>query len=272
MKKFTDLAQIYSDWLVNNNISTETQDNMKYLWAIPNNALEAWKHEFDDQKDKFTEQMMNTYQNMFKLHGTMLGFTIGAVTNDNYARLYKLTQKTYNWTLNNILCSGNLNLINYCGISKSVTLGSYSVENPFTLTPKTLQINNDEFDLRDTRAIRRGTCCGQGYLEYDRNTNRKNKESWLATIDYMNGDFHIVRSNTDNEKKFIDYYNMLIKMINSVSTRSFTLLSGFSTTVKTISYVASNVTPYDYVNIRGIISAVGNPTTKVLEMDIRDNE
>ena len=30
MKKFTDLAQVYSDWMLKNDINTNTQDNMKY--------------------------------------------------------------------------------------------------------------------------------------------------------------------------------------------------------------------------------------------------
>ena len=215
--------------------------------------------------------MLETYYSMFKLHGTMLGFTVAAITNDHYARLYKLTQRSYDWYLSKILCSGDLNLINYCGINKNVTLGNYTVENPFVLTPKTLYVKNDEFDLRDTRTAHRGTCAGIGYLEYTRNTNRKDKESWLATIDYMTGDFHIVRSHTDNEKKFVNYYNMLIQMINSISNRTFTLSSGFSTTVRTISYVGSGVTPYDYVDISGAIQAVGNPTILALEMDINDD-
>ena len=272
MKTFSELVQRYHDWTLEVNYDSNLTNNSQYIWEIPAEALEEWKHALDDYADQFTEHTLEIYKNMFQVGNQLLGILVGCISNDNYVRLHKLNKINVDWHFTKVLCSDNINILDQNGISNTIELSTgKQVILPIVLNAHTLQTNS-VFDLVDSRFNKYGVCIGEKYQLQIREHNRLNKESWMATIDYANGNFHLIRSHTENEKKFINYYNMLIQVIGSIGTRTITNAAGVTSSVRTISFVPSNVTPYDYVSPSGTIEALTGPSSIMFQWDINDEE
>lgn len=271
MKKFTDLVQAYYDWSANTDILNIPNRNIKYLWSASESAFLAWQNELEDQKEEFTEQAYEQYQSMFQVGKIMLGFTVGCINNTNKINLYKLAERTVRWHMNDVLCSNSINILYQNGLSNKADLDGNEVELLTTVVPKTLSSNNISFDLIDIKSGTIGAALGHEYLDGIRLHNRLEKESWLASLNYSNGDLHLIRSNTDNEAKFKKYYEELLKAVRSISNRTFTNQNEFSTTVATISYIPERPNSYKYVDISGTCNIVGNPTTLVFSFDAEDD-
>lgn len=274
MKKFSSLAYAYHQWQLAVDFDHNINETAKYIWSIPQAALDQWKTELDDLRDRFTTHVYDIYQNMFEVGKMLMGFTIGCNSVDDYVRLYKLSESTISWRFTNVLCSTTINILDMNGISRSITLPKgETAELPIVIKPKSLTVDGDIFDLIDSRHNILGICNGHEYELRVRDHNRLGEESWYASINYAEGDFHLVRSHTTNEKKFVDYYNYLIKMLNSISTRTVTSGTGASATTSTMTTISyypdkSLIKPYNYLNVSGTVNVVHAPAETVLEFNI----
>lgn len=277
MKTLSELAQYYYDWQLKTNFNHDINENTKYFWSIPQQALDGWKTEIDEYKDSFTTHVYNIYQNMFQIGHNLLGLVIGHISNDNYIRLYELNENIVSWNMQNVLCSKTINVLVTNGIKQYVQINkNTSLKLPIVIKPNTLTIDpyNDDgeilFDLIDSKHNQIGVCTSSSYELKERNQHRLKEESWLATIDYCDGDLHLIRSNTTNEKKFVDYYSYLIRMLNSIITTTVKNDDGTTTTTSTISYYPekSKITPYNYINISGTVTVLGEPLHEVFKFNI----
>lgn len=210
IKPLATLAQAFNDWKVQNNINSDISEMSKYIWEIPENALDFWMHELDDRTDVFTEHVLNTYRDMFHVGHRILGIVIGGISTDTKIRLYKLSEAEINWSFEQVLCSDTINILTQNNLVNNILMPSgYEISLPMIIKPDSLQILSEQFDLTDGRISTLGLCAGQEFKIFEREQNRLLNESWLGTINYQTGDFHIVRSNLNNEKKFEKYYRWL---------------------------------------------------------------
>ena len=270
MKAFSEFVQQFYTWSKEINYENNSANNSQYIWEIPIEALDNWKYSLDAHKEQFTEYTLSMYRDMFQVGKQIVGITVGCTSDDNYVRLHKLTQKTVNWSFTKVLCSDKINILEQNEISRNIVLSTEKeVELPIVINAHTMKTNNT-FDLVDLKINTLGTCIGEKYKLLIRGENRLDVESWLATIDYANGDFALIRSNIDNEEKFIRYYDLLTKMINSIGTRTIATAAGGSVSVQTIGFVANNITPYDYVSPSGTIEVLTGPGEVMFTWDIND--
>jgi len=287
MKTFEELIQRFYEWTLEVNYDSNLTNNSKYIWEIPDAALEKWKHSLDNYEDQFTEHTLAIHRDMFHVGGRITGILVGCTSDDTYARLHKLTQLEVPWYFEEILCHGDINILEQNGISADITLSTgKSVTLPIVINAHTMKTDND-FDLVDSRLDTKGLCLGEGYKIYSSSTvsasdisstprdhNRLDQESWLATIDYVTGDFHLVRSHIENEKKFKLYYEELVKILGGLYTRRVTSATGLSTSVPTYNYMpdASLIKPYEYVSPTGTIEVLTGPGEVMFEWDITSPE
>ena len=287
MRTFEELIQRFHEWTLEVNYDSNITNNSQYIWEIPAEALEKWKHSLDNYEDQFTEHTLSIHRNMFHVGSKIVGILVGCTSDDTYVRLHKLTQKEVIWHFENVLCHDDINVLDQNSISANITLSTgKSITLPIVINAHTMKMDGD-FDLTDCRLDTKGTCLGEKYKIYSsstisaldnsssvRNHNRLDQESWLATIDYVTGDFHLVRSHLDNEKKFKLYYEELKKVLDGLYTKHVTSPVGGSTSVPTYSYMpsASKIQPYKYVSPSGTIEVLTGPGEVMFEWDTTSPE
>ena len=280
MKNFEELIQRFHDWTLEVNYDNNITNNSQYIWEIPEEALNAWGHSLDNYEDQFTEHTLSTYRNMFHVGSKIVGILVGCTSDDTYVRLHKLTRKKVHWHFENVLCHDNINILEQNGISVNITLSTgKSITLPIVINAYTMKMNGD-FDLTDCRIDTKGLCLGEEYKIYlsnsvsasddsseGRDHNRLDQESWLATIDYVTGDFHLIRSHLNNEKKFKLYYEELKKILNGLYTRYVISLGEGPINIPTYNYMpnASLIQPYKYVSPTGTIEVLTGPGEVMFE-------
>lgn len=302
MKTFNELVIAYNEWRNANAISTSLEENIKYIWILPTDALNEWAHELDDKSDIFNEEELANYTNMFTVGNKILGITLAATDNSNIVKLYRLTTYNSAFLFENVLCSVDGNIrTKPNNINISDTDGnSYSINLPVVVQPKSIQFdkipenNYDGVDVREGSGAplfedifdgvdqpfknTRGIISGKGYTAYQNNqynrdshrlininTSKESEtESIFGAIDYSTGNIHLVRSFPDNEEKFITYYDELEQLLAGGGSGESSE-SGSSTTP-----MFPPPIPYTYVNISGTFIELGEPAELVFEFNITD--
>lgn len=248
MRTFSEFARDFHEWRSLNILPYNYDENAKYAWVLPMEAVEVWKHEIDDLcPEHLTEEEVKLYQDNFTKGGSIFG-VYNVVQDDGITcRLYRMTENYLNFSFPNILCSfdGNLPLADSgidLGTIHTNTLirikyGSINFSDTFDGTDK-----HDGYDL--------GIIMGKGFVLGSRNNNRLGQNSIFGSVNYTNGKIHLVRSHLENERKFVRYYELL----RQTATSSSGGRGGQSVSL-------AEITPYDYITINGSLISLGNPTT-----------
>ena len=269
MLRFGKFAAKFYDWRVENNFSTDVNNNIKYMWSIPQAALDQWKTELEPNKERFTDQEYESYQSMFELGHSLLGINIAKTTNDNIVTLYVVTEKEVEFTVSKVLTGTTTKIVD--GYTTDATLPDGSqITLPFLIKPNSLYTGTVEeenatvFDCKDTRSGKFGTIIGKGFVSFRRDHNMLGEESWLGTIDYTTGNLHLIRYNPSNEEAFIKNYKAAGSAGSSSSSSSGSGSgSGSSTAAKAI--------PYEYADLSGIVNILTEPINVVFSYDISDS-
>ena len=272
MRPFSDLTQEFSDWLLENNISFNHEEYVKYIWEVPQQAVDQWKTELDDYRELFSDEVYQTYINQFELNGSIMGVYNIVHDNSTTAKLYKLSTSYKEFTVKDILVTKNFQLPIP---SNRVTLpDGTSVNLPTSIEHGSLKLFTPEnkIDLVDSILdITRGSLTGDGFAIGIRDENKLNNNSFLATINYQSGMLHIIRNNDANEEKFVRYYKWLLEEIShgnshscsaGISSNGTPIVSSFSPI-----HSSSQVIPYNYISVSGSFNALGAPLTLVFSFD-----
>lgn len=260
MIAFSNLAREFSDYRQEIDINDTYSNNYKYVWELPADALEYWKDEIDPYIEKFTTDEIEAYKSMFQVGKKILGIYVGAESLDTYARLYQLTEYTWHFTIPDILCSVDYNIIRHSPYSRGVTLPSgHYTELPLLIKPRSVRFTNvfDGWDIPSNDQY--GNISGYGFDCFTRDHNRRGQESIYGFVDYQHGDIHLVRSHVGNEIKFERYYDLLVQLAASSGSSSSSGGGGGISVSRPI--------PYDYATISGELIILAPPITTVLEVD-----
>ena len=250
MRPFSDLVCEFSSWLTENNIDFSYDEYIKYIWEVPQQAVNQWKTELDDYKHLLPDYVYNIYVKQFEEYGAIMGIYNVVHDNSSSAKLYKLSRYLKNFTINDILVTKNFFLPTENNLVELPD--GRQVNLPTSIEHGTLKFNLP-VDLLDYPIdYSRGTLSGEGFNLHIRDENKINGNSLLATINYQTGLLHLIRNYDYNEELFVKYYNAL----KSDSSNS----SGNSTSVK----------PYVYLSLSGSFYSLGAPVSLVFEFNCNE--
>ena len=258
MIRFGELIQKFSEFRLESDIKDAINNAVKYVWEIPQIALDAWKTEIDEYEDKFTSEELENYRNMFEVKKSICGVHIISLSTDTKARLYQATENEYTFTSPNFLVSTDFNILAQSPYSNLVTLLNGKTEElPYVLKPKSFEFKTvfDGIDSKSNDAF--GVFQGYDFsVTHLRDHNRQGEESIFGSVNYSSGDIHLVRSNTSNEEKFVKYYQMLAAGMNNGSGNNG---QGGGTAVQ--------IEPYDYATVIGTCIVLSGPLQLIFEME-----
>lgn len=269
MIAFSNVMREYSDWRRTADVADSQVSNYKYVWEVPQEALDTWKDALDEYADRFTTEELNNYKSMFQIGRQMTGIYIGATSPDSYCRLYELTEYVWSFTIPDVLCSIDYNIISHSPYSSVATFPSgQTFELPLLIKPRSLRFTSI-FDGNDAPSnALYGIISGYDFDILLRQHNRIHSESMYGFINYKTGDIHVVRSNTENEIKFEKYYDQLEKLLAAASsTSSGSGSSSGSGGAASTTPQFPPPPPYDYVDIPGELVIIAPPIKTILEID-----
>ena len=253
MRPFSDLVCEFSNWLTENNIDLSYDEYIKYIWEVPQQAVDQWKTELDDYKHLLPDYVYNIYVKQFEEYGTIMGIYNVVHDNSTSAKLYKVSRYLKNFTINDILVTKNFFLPTENNLVE-LPDGRH-VNLPTSIEHGTLKFNLP-VDLLDYPIdYSRGTLSSEGFNLHIRDENKINGNSLLATINYQTGLLHLIRNYDYNEELFVKYYNALKS--NSSSNPS----SGNP---------GISVKPYVYLTVSGSFYSLGAPVTLVFEFNCNE--
>lgn len=258
MKKFSDLSIAFNKWRVNNNIPYSVSDLARYIWSLPESAVEVWKSELDPYSDFISESNIRIYKSMFDPGSRLLGISnADAYTSSTLVRLYKLTEVRGTFSVKDMLNSSRSSLINK---SRTFQLPSgESVTIPVIIKPNSVVINSG-FSGTDSRInYRTGIVSSADAKRGIVQDNYNSGNSVYGLVDYTNGEFQLVRNNPDNDDKFPKYYDDLVKMVKESS----------SSEKKPESSPQKEVPPnYEYRSLSGEFIYFDNPIELAFEFEV----
>lgn len=268
MISFGNLVKAFSDWRKTSDIADSQVSNYKYIWEIPQDALNTWKEFLNQYADKLTTEELTNYKSMFAVGKQMTGIYIGATSPDTYARLYKLTEYTWDFTIPDILCSANYDITSNAPYSNTAVFPSgQRFELPLLIKPRSV-VFSTVFDGYDTPMDETfGIISGKDFANKIRNHNRRGQESIYGFINYKTGNIHLVRSNLKNETKFEQYYDKLLKLLAAANSSSSDSAQSSDSSSSSQAFTEPPPPPYDYADIAGRLTIIAPPITTVLEVD-----
>ena len=269
MLAFGNFMSQFAEYRASSDMADMASNSAKYIWEMPADALEEWKTSIDEYEEKFTEEELNNFRSMFAVGQKIVNIPVAAYSKDSYVRLYQLTEYDYSFIIPDVLCSVDYNIIEDSPYTADVTLSSGNKTTiPNLILPKSIIFDEGGFDGVDSPIISPyGLIRGDGFNKLLRDHNRLNGDSIFGFVNYATGDFHLIRSNIENEEKFETYYDKLAASAAS-SGSSSSSSSGSSSSSSSQSEPEPPPEPYDYLNITGTLKLLNAPVTVVFETDV----
>ena len=264
MRTFSEFAYAFHKWRTANNPIYDFAENSMYAWIIPREAIEVWRHELDDMTPEFLEEYeVRLYRENFDKGGSFFGVYNFAESNGIECKLFKMTPYTLSFSTPSFLCScdGTLPMV-----SQRITLEEgIAIDSLIRIKYNSISTSGG-FDLIDRyQSYDMGILMGHGYYIGQRNHNRTGEESVFGHVNYTNGRYHLVRSNTSNEEKFPKYYDWLVRLLSESSSESG---GSSSSSHYGNDDESGGVPPYSYMSLSGSLVSLGDPCTKVFSFNI----
>ena len=216
IETFGHMAAGFNDMKTAKNLNIPFADSRGYFWRIGKDARVAWEPEFEQKVSDAKPQEIESYKAMFQENSELLGIPVAKELSDfRGIRLYKLNENPSTYTISDLLCAYDGSILSSINTLIDDPITNEQINQIITIKPESLKMTNcfDAVDIISTKTT--GLIYGEAFKDCKRLTNRLNGESIMGTINYKNGNIHLIRSSSTNDKLIPEYEAFVVASASS---------------------------------------------------------